>query len=247
VPLAPARPRAWRRQVSVSGPVRAENRIHGSDQQSCSPGGRPVMITDHVPAVLLPSDHAGRRVAAAVPAGGCVEDRRDPDPAPPARGPAAPAGGPPEAGVGGPRAARGPGGRDTEGTPPGAAAAGHAGHDPALAPRHRPPPLGHQLHSRQDRPAGDTAEHQGPGPPARTREPRMGVPQDPRRAGRAGSQGRRAGRRGDPQGQRHRPRPATTDRSGPGSSSWAPRPGRSWHAASSRPACPAAPRPTSWP
>src|SRR5206468_761635 len=61
-----------------TGPVRAENRIHGSDQHSCSPGGRPVMITDHVPAVLLPPDHADRRVAAAVPAGGCVEDRRDP-------------------------------------------------------------------------------------------------------------------------------------------------------------------------
>jgi hypothetical protein len=29
--------------------VRAENRIHGSDQQSCSPGTPPVMITDHVP------------------------------------------------------------------------------------------------------------------------------------------------------------------------------------------------------
>jgi hypothetical protein len=41
----------------------------------------------------------------------------------------------------------------------------------ALAPRHRPPPLGHQVHSRQDRPTTDTAEHQGPGPPARTREP----------------------------------------------------------------------------
>jgi hypothetical protein len=27
-------------------PVRAENRIHGPDQHSCSPGGRPVMITD---------------------------------------------------------------------------------------------------------------------------------------------------------------------------------------------------------
>jgi putative transposase len=31
--------------------VRAENRIHGSDQQSCSPGAPAVMITDHVPAV----------------------------------------------------------------------------------------------------------------------------------------------------------------------------------------------------
>jgi putative transposase len=30
----------------------------------------------------------------------------------------------------------------------GAAAAGHPGHDPALAPRHRPPPLGRQVHAR---------------------------------------------------------------------------------------------------
>ena len=43
--------------------------------------------------------------------------------------------------------------RDTEGAPSGAAAAGHPGHDPALAPRHHPPPLGHQVHARQDRPA----------------------------------------------------------------------------------------------
>ena len=34
-----------------------------------------------------------------------------------------------------------------------AAAAGHPGHDPALAPRHRPPPLGRQIQARQDRPA----------------------------------------------------------------------------------------------
>src|SRR4249919_768806 len=37
--------------------------------------------------------------------------------------------------------------------PPRAAAAGHPGHDAALAPRHRPPPLGRQPHARQDRPA----------------------------------------------------------------------------------------------
>ena len=60
--------------------------------------------------------------------------------------------------MGGPPAARGPGGRDTQGAPPGAAVAGHPGHDPALAPRHRPPPLGHQVHSRQDRPTSDTAD-----------------------------------------------------------------------------------------
>ena len=31
--------------------VRAENSIHGSDQQSCSSAAQPVMLTDHVPAV----------------------------------------------------------------------------------------------------------------------------------------------------------------------------------------------------
>jgi len=35
--------------------MRAENRIHGSDQQSCPPGAPPVMITDHVPAVAWES------------------------------------------------------------------------------------------------------------------------------------------------------------------------------------------------
>ena len=46
--------------------VRAEKRIHGSDQQSCSPGVPPVMITGHVLAVRVPPDHATNRVAAAV-------------------------------------------------------------------------------------------------------------------------------------------------------------------------------------
>jgi hypothetical protein len=41
-----------------------------------------VMITGHVPAVRVPPDHAGRGVAAAVPARGCVEDRGDLDPSP---------------------------------------------------------------------------------------------------------------------------------------------------------------------
>jgi hypothetical protein len=48
--------------------VRAENLVHGSDQQGCSPGRSAVRITDHVPAVPVPPDHAGRRVAAAVAA-----------------------------------------------------------------------------------------------------------------------------------------------------------------------------------
>ena len=81
-----------------------------------------------------------------------MEDRRNLDPAPPARGPAAAAAAPPEAELGGPGPARGPARRDTESAPPRAAAAGHPGHDPALAPRHRPAPLGRQVHARQDRP-----------------------------------------------------------------------------------------------
>src|SRR6266536_4457430 len=82
-----------------------------------------------------------------------MEDRRDLDPASPARRPAA-AAAPPEAGLGGPGTSRGPARRDAESPPARAAAAGHPGHDPALAPRHHPPP-GRQVHPRRDRPPGD--------------------------------------------------------------------------------------------
>jgi hypothetical protein len=147
-------------------------------------------------------------VAAAVAARGGVEGRRDFAPAPPCHRPAASSGAPPEAELGGPGPARDPVRRDTESASPGAAA-GDLGHDPALAPRHRPPPLGRQVHARQDRPAGDRPEHQGSGPPAGPGEPRMGVRQDPRGAGRPGSQSRGVDRMGDPQDQRHRARAAT--------------------------------------
>src|SRR6266516_5956282 len=100
------------------------------------------MITDHVPAVRLPPDHAGDHVAAAVAARGGVEDRRDFASAPPSHHRAASSGAPPEAELGGPGPARDPVRRDTESASPGAAAAGHPGHDPALAPRHPPAPLG---------------------------------------------------------------------------------------------------------
>jgi len=63
---------------------------------------------------------------------------------------------------------------DTDSPPPRAAAAGHPGHDPALERRHHPPPMGRQIHPRQDRPASHPQEHQGPDPPARPREPRLG-------------------------------------------------------------------------
>jgi hypothetical protein len=42
--------------------VRAEDRIHGSYQQSCSPGVPPLMSTGHVLAVRVPPDHATNRV-----------------------------------------------------------------------------------------------------------------------------------------------------------------------------------------
>jgi hypothetical protein len=116
--------------------------------------------------------------------------------------------GPAEAELGGPGPAHGPAQPDTESTPPRVAAAGHPGHDAALAPRHRPPALGCQVHARQDRPPGHPPEHQGPSPPAGPGKSRLGVPQDPRRAGRPGGQDRSVDRLGDPQGQRHRPRPA---------------------------------------
>src|SRR5450631_3710500 len=95
-----------------------------------------------------------------------MEDRRDLDPAPPARRPATAATAPPGRELGGPGPARDPAQRDTESAAPGAAAAGHSGHDPALAPRHRPPPPGRQVYARQDRQAGDPPQHQCPGTPA---------------------------------------------------------------------------------
>src|ERR1022692_3557631 len=99
--------------------VRAENPVHGSDQQSCSSGCPAVMITDHVPALRLPSDHAGGLLVAAVPASGDVEDRRDLDLAPPARGPAATSAAPPELELGGPGSARDSAQSDTQSAPPG--------------------------------------------------------------------------------------------------------------------------------
>jgi len=72
------------RDQSDQAAVRAENLIHGSDQHSCSPAALPVMLTGHVPVVRFPHDHATSRVAAAVPARGGVEDRRNLNPAPPA-------------------------------------------------------------------------------------------------------------------------------------------------------------------
>src|SRR5271166_6735258 len=80
-----------------------------------------------------------------------MEDRRDLDPAPPARRPATTAATPPEAELGGPGTPGDPARRDTESPPPRASAAGHPGHDRALAPRHRPLPLGRNLKGESSR------------------------------------------------------------------------------------------------
>jgi transposase len=106
-------------EMADGPPVRAENLVHGPDQHDCSPRRPAVMITDHVPAVRVPPDHAGRSVAAAVPASRCVEDRGDPDPAPSAHRPATAAAMSPAAELGRPCPARGPARRDTQSAAPG--------------------------------------------------------------------------------------------------------------------------------
>jgi hypothetical protein len=61
--------------------------------------------------------------------------------------------------------------------------------------------------SRRGR-TGDPPERQGPGPPAGPREPRLGLPPDPRRAGRLGSEGSGVDGVGDLEECRDRPRAA---------------------------------------
>jgi IrrE N-terminal-like domain len=83
--------------------------------------------------------------------------------------------------------------------------------EPRREKRHRPPPLGRQIHPRQDRQAGHPPEHHGPGPPAGPREPWLGIPPDPRRASRPGSEGGGIDRVANPEECRDRPHipPAT--------------------------------------
>jgi hypothetical protein len=103
-----------------------------------------------------------------------MQDRRDLDPAPPARRTATAAATPPEPELGGPGPAR----PDTESAPPGlrllvTPATILRWHRDIVRRRGAPDPC-------TARPAGDPPEHQGTGPPAGPREPRMGLPQDHR-------------------------------------------------------------------
>jgi hypothetical protein len=202
------------------------------------------MLTGHVPAVRFPPDHATSHVAAAVPARGGVEDRRNLNPAPPARVPAAAAAAPPEAELGGPGPARGAARRDTERSPPRIAPAGHPGHDLALAPRYRPALLGCQVHAGQDRPAiCRNVKAQVLRSHART-------PNGATAGSTASWPGWESRSRRRPYGRSSRPTASTPRRGGPGQpgrSSCVLRPRPSWHATSSRSTCSTAPRLTCWP
>ena len=187
--------------------VPAENPIRGCKQQSCDAGGPAVMITDHVAAVRLPADHASDHVAAAVPARGDVEDRRDlllhHQVTVPQRHQAC-------------RPKLNRADRVPLATLPG------------VIPRPRRQRLrllitpdtivrwrrgilrrrwaARSMRGRPGRPAAGTSRPSSSSWPAKTR---MGVPQDPRGAGQAGSQGRSVHCMEDPQDQRNRPIPAT--------------------------------------
>src|ERR1022692_1961564 len=69
-----------------------------------------------------------------------------------------------------------------------------------------PAPLDRQVEARQVRPACHPPEHQGPGPATGPREPRMGLPQDPRRASRPRSEDSGIDSAGNPE-ERRNPRP----------------------------------------
>ena len=75
-----------------------------------------------------------------------------------------------------------------ESTPRRPAPARHPGHDPALAPQPAAPPLGEEVPPDQ-RPSGHSPEHQIPGSAYGPRESGVGLPTDPRRAGRPRSHG----------------------------------------------------------
>jgi hypothetical protein len=205
------------------------------------------MITDHVPAVRVPPDHAASRGATASPACGDVEDRRDLVAAPPARRPAAPPAAPPEAELGGPGPARGPARRDAESAAPGTAAAGHPGHDRVRWHRDivRRRWAARSRRGKTGRQAGHPAEHQSPRPAAGPREPRMGLPQDPRRTGRPRTERGGVDGMGDSEEGRNRPAPRRTR------PAWSQflrsQAEASWRAISSRPTCSTAPRPMFWP
>ena len=164
------------------------------------------MIASRVPALRVPSRRSDTQMAAAVQASADVEGRRDPSAAPPAGGPAAADGGAAEADVDRPGVVRRAADAHPALMPRRAARVHHPRHDPALAPRYRPPPLGRQVQTEEARAATDPPAHRPPGAAYGGRQRALGVPADRWRAGRARHRRRTLDGLGDPQEAWHRPR-----------------------------------------
>ena len=150
---------------------------------TCSKASGSSMIASRVLALRVPSRRSDTHMAAAVQASAGVEGRRDPSAAPPAGGPAAADGGAAEADRDRPGAVRRPAHAHPALTPRRAALVHHPRHDPALAPRYRPPPLGRQIQTEEARAATDPPPRRPPGAAYGGRQRALGVPADRWRAG----------------------------------------------------------------
>jgi hypothetical protein len=139
-------------------------------------GIRSSMIASRVPALRVPSRRPDTRLAAAVQASAGVEGRRDPSAAPPAGDLAAADGCAAEADLDRPGAVRRAADAHTALMPRRAARVHHPRHDPALAPRYRPPPLGRQVQTEEVRAATDPPPHRPPGAAHGGRQRALGVP-----------------------------------------------------------------------
>jgi hypothetical protein len=146
-------------------------------------------------------------------------------------------------------------------------------HHPALAPRPPPPTPHPSIPSRAPRSTTYRPQHPSARPPARPREPELGLPPHPRRTRHPGHQGRSLHRLGNPPNQRHRTgassqppdlghlptQPSNTPSSPPTSSKPEPRPAQSCSsspslstppaasASSAQPLTPPRPGPPNWP
>ena len=97
------------------------------------------------------------------------------------------------------------GGDRTGGAPGGDAADRHSRHDRALAPRHRPPPMGAPVTPRRLRTPGDASQGAVGGAAAGPGERVAGIPADPRRARGARHHGGAVYGLADPQERRDQP------------------------------------------
>ena len=176
-----------------------------------------------------------------------MEGRRDPHAAPPACcGTARAASRPFASDVAGPGVADAAGGDGAGGAPGGDAADRHSRHDLALAPRHRPPPVGARVVPGPVRAPGDASQGAVGGAAAGAGERVLELPPDPRRARRARHNCGAVPGLADPQGRRDQPgaAPLRAGLGGVPAVAGAGDPGR-W--TSSPPTCSTGPGSTSWP